>query len=118
MPRWKLTARRREPCSAGRHHSPTCTRSIKAFHARGALVASVRLMRDHCHRYPRDSTKMWLKLAQVLMCDCQRPRPRGRSSRRSPPVCSPGTSRKPGMKLVRQAETMLEEGVLEVEGDD
>jgi membrane associated rhomboid family serine protease len=91
---------------------------IKAMHAQGAEVASVRLMRDHCQRYPRDSTKMWLKLAQVLLRDCHRPAAAQKVLREIPAGLFTGDLEKARLKLVTQAEQMLEAGVLEVEGDE
>jgi hypothetical protein len=91
---------------------------IKAMHAQGAEVASVRLMRDHCQRYPRDSTKMWLKLAQVLLRDCHRPAAAQKVLREIPVGLFTGDLEKARLKLVTQAEQMLEAGVLEVEGDE
>ena len=46
---------------------------IKALHARGAEADSIRLMREHCRFFPKESSKMRLKLAQVLIRDRQRP---------------------------------------------
>ena len=46
---------------------------IKEFHARGALADSIRPMRDHCRRFPKESSQMRVKLAQVLLRDRQRP---------------------------------------------
>ena len=68
---------------------------IKSFQARDADVASIPLMRDHCQHYPRDSAKVGLKLAQVLLRNCQAPcRQRGRSFRASLPARFPQTSRR------------------------
>jgi membrane associated rhomboid family serine protease len=91
---------------------------IKALHARDALVPSIRLMRDHCERYPHDSTKMWLKLAQVLLRDCHRPGAARKVLDAIPTGLLSGDLEKARRKLASQAEQMLEAGVLEVEGDD
>lgn len=91
---------------------------IKALHARGAEVASIRLMRDHCEHYPRESSKMALKLAQVLLRDCQRPGAARKVLQNIPAGLLAADLEKARRKLLSQAEQMIEEGVLEVEGDD
>ena len=91
---------------------------IKALHAQGALVDSIRLMRDHCRSYPGASSKMFVKLAQVLLRDCQRPVAALRVLEEIPAGSLPADLEKARHRLVRQAEAMREEGVLELEGDD
>jgi membrane associated rhomboid family serine protease len=91
---------------------------IKAFHAQSAEVASIRLMRDHCEHYPRESSKMGLKLAQILLRDCQRPFAARKVLQSIPAGLLSADLEKARGKLLTQAEQMLEEGVLEVEGDD
>ncbi len=91
---------------------------IKAFHAQGAEVASIRLMRDHCRHYPRDSSKMWLKLAQVLLRDCQRPAAARKVLQSIPSGTLSGDLERARQRLLSQAERMVEEGVVEVEEDD
>ncbi|QEH34547.1 Rhomboid family protein [Aquisphaera giovannonii] len=91
---------------------------IKAMHARQAEVESVPLMRDHCRRYPAESAKMRLKLAQVLMRQCQRPAAAIRILDEAPAGTIPADLEPVLAKLRRQAEALREEGVLELEGDD
>jgi membrane associated rhomboid family serine protease len=91
---------------------------IKALHAQGALVDSIRLMRDHCRSYPGASSKMRVKLAQVLLRDCQRPVAALRVLEDVPAGSLPADLERARNRLVRQAEAMREEGVLELEGDD
>jgi hypothetical protein len=91
---------------------------IKAFHARGAEPDSVRLMRDHCKFYPAASSKVRLKLAQILMLNCQRPTAALRVLEGIPPASLSENLETTRQKLARQAERMREEGVLELEGDD
>ena len=91
---------------------------IKALHAQGALVDSIRLMRDHCRSYPGASSKMYVKLAQVLLRDCHRPVAALRVLEEIPPGSLPADLEKARHRLLRQAEAMLAEGVLELEGDD
>lgn len=91
---------------------------IKAFHARSAEVASIRLMRDHCRYYPRESSQMALKLAQVLLRDCQRPAAARKVLREFSSGSIPADLEKTRRKLLNLAERMLEDGVYEVEGDE
>jgi membrane associated rhomboid family serine protease len=91
---------------------------IKALHARGAEVDSLRPMRDHCRRYPAASDKMKLKLAQVLIRDRQRPLAALRVLEEIPPGSLPPDLERSRVILSRQADRMKEEGVLEVEGED
>jgi hypothetical protein len=91
---------------------------IKALSARGAEPDSIRLMRDHCRYYPGQSTRIRLKLAQLLIRDRQRPAEALRVLQDLPPGGLPADLESVRQKLVRQAERMREEGVLELEGDD
>jgi membrane associated rhomboid family serine protease len=91
---------------------------IKALHACGAEPDSVRLMRDHCRRYPDKSTKMRLKLAQILLLNCQRPAAALRVLQEIPPGSLAGDLEKARQMLTAQASHMREEGVLELEGHD
>jgi membrane associated rhomboid family serine protease len=91
---------------------------IKALHAKGAEADSVRLMRDYCRIYPDDSGKVRLKLAQVLMRDRQRPVAALRVLEQIPAGSLTPDLETARQKLVRQADRMREEGVLELEGDD
>jgi membrane associated rhomboid family serine protease len=91
---------------------------IKALHAQGALVESIRLMRDHCRSYPGASSKMSVKLAQILIRDCQRPVAALRVLEEIPAGSLPADLEKARHRLVHQAQAMRAEGVLELEGDD
>jgi len=91
---------------------------IKALHARGAESDSIRLMRDHCRYYPGDSSKVRLKLAQVLIRDRQRPVAALRVLEEIPAGTLPADLETARQKLARKANQMREEGVLELEGDD
>ena len=75
-------------------------------------------MKDHCRRFPAVSDKMRLKLAQVLIRDRQRPMAALKVLEEIPPGSLPADLETAREKLVRQAERMREEGVLELEGDD
>ena len=91
---------------------------IKALHARGAEPDSIRLMRDHCRYYPASSFKMRVKLAQILIRDFQRPVAALRVLEEIPPGSLPADLEAARARLARKAQQMLEEGVLELEGDD
>jgi len=91
---------------------------IKALHAQGAEVESVRLMRDHCRIYPEASSRMSLKLAYILMRKCQRPTAALRALNEIPAGSLTPDFAAAREKLAREASRMLEEGVLELEGDE
>jgi hypothetical protein len=90
---------------------------IKAFHAQGALVDSIPLLRDHCRLYPADSMMVRLKLAQVLIRECQRPQAALRVLNEFGRGSLPGEAEKVRQKLLRQADRLCAEGVIELEGD-
>jgi membrane associated rhomboid family serine protease len=91
---------------------------IKAMHAQKAEAESVRLMRDHCRYYPEASSRVRLKLAQVLIRDRQRPAEALRVLADADPDSLAPDLDALRRKLARQAEQMQEDGVLELEGDD
>jgi membrane associated rhomboid family serine protease len=91
---------------------------IKALHARGAETESVPLLRDHCRNYPEDSSKVRLKLAQILMSNLERPAAALRVLKESTGGPLPADLERARQKLVLRAERMREEGMIEVEGDD
>jgi membrane associated rhomboid family serine protease len=91
---------------------------IKSLHARGAEADSLRLMRDYCRYYPRDASKVRLKLAQVLIRDRQRPVAALRVLEEIPAGSLPPDLESARTKLVRHAEKLREEGVLELEEDE
>jgi hypothetical protein len=91
---------------------------IKAMHAQQAEADSIRLMRDHCRQYPAASTRVRLKLAQILIRDHQRPTAALRVLAELPPGALPPDLEKAREQLARQAARMQAEGVLELEGDD
>ena len=75
-------------------------------------------MRDHCRYYPASSLKMRVKLAQILIRDFQRPVAALRVLEEIPPGSLPTDLEVARAKLARKSQQMLEEGVLEMEGDD
>jgi hypothetical protein len=91
---------------------------IKGLHAQKAEVDSIRLMRDHCRYYPAASTRIRMKLAQVLIRDRQRPAAALRVLGELSAEPLPPDLEKTRQALVRKATEMQEEGVLELEGDD
>jgi membrane associated rhomboid family serine protease len=91
---------------------------IKAFHAKGAEADSLRLMRDHCRYYPEASSRIRLKLAQILIRDRQRPVAALRVLDEIPAGSLPPDLEKVRNQLARQADRMREDGVLELDGDD
>jgi membrane associated rhomboid family serine protease len=91
---------------------------IKAFHARGAETESVPLMRDHCRNFPEDSTKVRLKLAQILIRNCQRPAEAIRLLGAVPLGALGPDLERARRKLVIEAERACEQGAYELETDD
>jgi membrane associated rhomboid family serine protease len=91
---------------------------IKSLHAQGAEPDSIRLMRDHCRHYPANSVKMRVKLAQILIRDFQRPVAALRVLDEIPPGSLPSDLEATRARLARKAQQMLDEGVVELEGDD
>jgi membrane associated rhomboid family serine protease len=91
---------------------------IKALHARGAAAESIRLMREHCQCFPQESTKMRIKLAQVLIRDRQRPVAALRVLEEIPAGALPADLESTRQKLASKAKRMVEEGSVELEGGD
>src|SRR5262249_30389300 len=88
---------------------------IKAFHAQSAVVESIPLMRDHCRLYPADSMMVRLKLAQVRSRDCQRPQAALRVLSDFDRAPLPAEAEAVRQRLLRKADQMCEEGVIELE---
>jgi membrane associated rhomboid family serine protease len=91
---------------------------IKDLHAHGAEADSVRLMRDYCRYYPGESSKVRLRLAQILIRNCQRPVAALRVLEEIQPGSLPADLEAVRQKLFRKAQEMRETGVVELEGDD
>jgi membrane associated rhomboid family serine protease len=91
---------------------------IRALHAHGAEAESVRLMREHCRCFPQESSTMRLKLAQILIRDRQRPVAALRVLEEIPAGVLSPEQEFAREKLARKAKRMLEEGAVELEGDD
>jgi len=91
---------------------------IKALHARAAEADSLRLMRDHCLRFPAESNRVRLKLAQVLIRECQRPATALEVLSEFPAGTLPADIETARQRLNRQAARIREEGMVELEGDD
>lgn len=91
---------------------------IKAMHSQqGGSAASIPLMRDFCRHWPDRADRMRLKLAQILIRERQKPTQALRvlGEIRQP---LPADLEKARATLTHAANRMLEDGVLEVEGDD
>ena len=91
---------------------------IKAMHAQGALGDSIRLMREHCQCFPVESATMRLKLAQILIRERQRPADALRVLAEIPAGALSPDLESAREKLAGKAKRMVQEGVLELEGDD
>jgi membrane associated rhomboid family serine protease len=92
---------------------------IKLLHARKAEAPSVPLLRDHCKYFPDapESSKVRLKLAQILIRDMDRPGEALRHLGAIPSGSLKADLESARRKLIAKAEAMREEGVLELEGD-
>jgi membrane associated rhomboid family serine protease len=91
---------------------------IKGLHGRGSEADSIRLMRDHCRRFPKESSTMRIKLAQILIRDRQRPVAALRILEEIPAGALSAELDATRKKLALKARRMVEEGVLELEEDD
>ncbi len=90
---------------------------IKAMHAQRAFAASVSWMSVYCRRFPERAQRMRLKLAQVLLRDRQRPAHALRVLSEIPEGALPEDLEPIRRQLLRQANQMVEDGVLELEED-
>ncbi|MFO0954487.1 MAG: rhomboid family intramembrane serine protease [Isosphaeraceae bacterium] len=90
---------------------------IKAMQAAGGEAESIPLMRDHCRYHPKASAKVRLKLAHLLIVHRQRPSEALRVLAEGERDALPPDLAATRKKLVRKAEEMCEEGVLELEED-
>jgi hypothetical protein len=75
-------------------------------------------MRDYCRYYPGDASRVRLKLAQILIHGHRRPVAALRVLQEIPADALPADLEMVRRKLVVKANRLLEEGVLELEGDD
>jgi membrane associated rhomboid family serine protease len=91
---------------------------IKALHAKGAEADSIHLMREHCRCFPKESPRMQIKLAQVLIRDRQRPVAALRVLEEIPAGALSADLESTRLKLALKAKRMVAEGVLELEGDE
>ena len=96
---------------------PDLVAIIKEMHASGAEADSLPLMRDYCRRFPAVSHRMRLKIAQVLIRDRQKPTAALRVLAEIPDGALPAQLESARMAMIRQAEKLIEEGVLELEGE-
>jgi membrane associated rhomboid family serine protease len=90
---------------------------IKELHAREAWKASIPLMRDFLHRFPAKSGRVRIRLAQILV-KVQRPTQALREIEQLPNGALNGSLDAAKLQVERQARQLIEDGVLELEGDD
>ena len=96
---------------------PDLVAIIKEMHAKNAEVDSFPLMRDYCRRFPSSAHRMRLKVAQVLIRDRQKPTAALRVLAEIPVGTLPAQLDAARQGLIRQAEKMVHDGVLELEGE-
>lgn len=90
---------------------------IKRLHARGRAVESIPVMRDFCKNHPDGADRVRLKLAQVLIRDTEHPTQGLRVLEAIPDGALPANLEAVRGSLARQARAMIEDGVLEMEGE-
>lgn len=88
---------------------------VKALHDRQEWVASVPLMRAICKLYPGKSAKIRLKLASILVKNCERPTEALRHLNYLEDDDLDEALVQYRQRLVEQASAMVEDGVLEME---
>ena len=88
---------------------------IKAMHERQQWSASIVPMRALCRLYPEKSEKVRLKLASLLIRDLERPTEARRHLLRIAEDALDPSLQQYRRTLLQKAETMIEDGVLEVE---
>lgn len=92
-------------------------RLIKALHEEKAWADSVAVLRDYIERFPEKAPRVQLRLAQVLVRELERPTAARRLLDEVAVGQLPPDLAAVHRKLVAQADQMVEEGVLELEGD-
>jgi membrane associated rhomboid family serine protease len=93
-------------------------RLIKAVQAAKLDNESVPLMFEYARRFPDRADRVRLRLALVLIDVQQRPARAMRVLDELPPGGLGGDLEKARLKLVAKAQAMIDDGVLELEGDD
>jgi membrane associated rhomboid family serine protease len=88
---------------------------IKAMHEHREWAASIPPMRALCRLYPEKSEKVRLKLASLLIRELERPTEARRHLLRISDEALDAPLRQYRQTLLKSAETMIEEGVLEIE---
>ena len=93
-------------------------RLIKSLHRRNLLVESIPMMRDYCRNYPESADRVRLKLAQILIRDREHPTHALRVLEEIREGSLPDSLETVRLALVKQAQHMVNDGVLELEGED
>ena len=79
--------------------------------------SGVSVMEDYLRRSPKPSARVRLRLAQILVKEQQRPAHALKVLDEIPPGALPANLQTAASQVRRQAERMVEEGVLELEGE-
>ena len=90
---------------------------IKLLHQERAWGPSLPLMEDYLRNYPDRSSRVRLKLAQILVKEQQRPQHGLKVLAEIPDGSLPENLEVVRRQLVEEAERLREEGVLELEGE-
>lgn len=90
---------------------------VNAMHAQNQIAASVPAMRALCRLYPDRADKVRLKLASILIRELQRPTEARRQLEQIAVANLEPSHQRLHQKLLKEAEVMIEDGVLEVEED-
>jgi membrane associated rhomboid family serine protease len=97
---------------------PDHLRLIRALLEQGMEAEAVGPMREFIARFPNRSHRVRLRLAQFLIDRQERPMAASRVLQPIPPGTLPENLEAVRIRLLRRAEALREQGVLEVEGDD
>lgn len=90
---------------------------IKLLHAQLEFEGSIPLMRDYVTLYPEKALRVRIRMAQVLVRELNRPTAALRVLEGLPAGGLPADLEAVRRKLFGQAKAMIDEGVLELEGD-
>jgi hypothetical protein len=91
---------------------------IRQLHEQGVWGPSLPLMVEYLRRYPDASTRMRLRLAQVLITKVEQPAQGMRVLSKIPAGSLDDKLESARMKMLRQAQALREEGAMELETED
>jgi membrane associated rhomboid family serine protease len=102
---------------AWRLDEPEHLKLIKLLHDSKEFSDSIPIMRDYVNQNPQKALRVKIRMAQVLVRELNRPTAAIRVLNELPSDPLPGELEAVRTKLRSQAQALIDEGVLEVEGD-